>query len=161
MPPDLAVRNEMPSLDKPIRWFTEVAEVGDRWFVSLTGGVAHVGGWMRREAWIAADSAVAAFSTTVSLAKRFSSVPPAPARSSLLADGLDVLPAPDEAHPKSIRVLPENPPGVLPVLQALGQTVAKHAHVGYGSLETDTRFWALIGLLQRLRTTDERQGTES
>jgi hypothetical protein len=141
----------MPSLDKPIRWFAEVAEVGDRWFLSFTGGVAHVGGWARREAWIAADSAVAAFATTVTVARRFSSVAP-PVRPSLLADGLDVLPAQGESHPSSIRVLPDHPPGVAPVLQALGRTVAKHAHAGYGSLEGDPRFWTLIHLLHRLRS---------
>jgi hypothetical protein len=40
--------------------------------------------------------------------------------------------------------------GVLPVLQALGRTVADHVHQGYASLETDERFWTLVRLLEAL-----------
>jgi hypothetical protein len=54
-----------------------------------------------------------------------------------------------------------NPPGVLPLLQALGRTVAKHAHAGYASLQEDPRFWTLIHLLQRLgRPTIEAVDTD-
>lgn len=48
----------------------ELADTGDRWFLSLAGGLVRVGGWARREADIAAESAVAAFSTTVKVAKK-------------------------------------------------------------------------------------------
>jgi hypothetical protein len=143
----------MRSLDKPFKWLVEVADAGDRCFVAFTSGVAHVGAFARREAWIAADSAVAALATTLDVAKRISPPPRAPQVSSVLADGLDVLPAIPSSLgvPSSTRA---NPPGVAPVLQALGRTVAKHTHAGYVSLESDPRFWTLVDLLQKLRTSE-------
>lgn len=43
-----------------------------------------------------------------------------------------------------------NSAGVVPLLQALGRTVASYTNQGYASLQQDDRFWTLIHLLQRL-----------
>src|SRR5262245_54705352 len=79
------MKNEMllSSVNNPLKWIAEksrvgdharqVADVSDRWFLAVTGTIIHAGDWARREAWIAADSAVAAFATTVDLAKKLSS----------------------------------------------------------------------------------------
>src|SRR5215467_10508017 len=78
----------------------EVAAVGDRWFLSLAGGVGRAGGWARKEADIVADSAVAAFATTMTVAKALTSLVMAglePAKGSV-QDGEahhHELPAPD------------------------------------------------------------------
>jgi hypothetical protein len=43
-----------------------------------------------------------------------------------------------------------SPAGVVPLLQALGRTVATHAQHGYASLQEDPRFWTLVSLVQTL-----------
>jgi hypothetical protein len=189
MSPDMP----LSSLSKPIEWMAkrsraleharEIADVSDRWFLSVTGGVAGVGGWARREAWIVADSAVAAFATTVNVAKKLAAAEPPrpPARQALPAEPLSPSPSPslapragetldllcavygereeaeerngDEAlPPEGVRCTEphaRNPAGVVPLLQALGRTVAKHTP-RYASLQEDPRFWTLIHLLQGL-----------
>jgi hypothetical protein len=170
----------LPSLSKPFQWMTpsrravdharEIADVGDRWFLSVTGGVVGIGGWARREAWIVADSAVAAFATTVNVAKKLAaaegtgpsprrpaapdvdeSAPPPPRP----GDTLDLLCAiretegPPEPGLRCAEPNAPNPAGVVPLLQALGRTVARHTP-RYASLQEDPRFWTLIHLLQRL-----------
>ncbi len=66
---------------------------------------------------------------------------------------------PRRRRPKSAPKVDERKPepvsepqtaGVLPLLQALGQTVADHTQRGYATLEQDERFWTLIHLLQLL-----------
>jgi hypothetical protein len=42
------------------------------------------------------------------------------------------------------------PAGVVPLLQALGRTVATHTQAGYASLQEDPRFWTLVHLVQTL-----------
>jgi hypothetical protein len=148
----------------------EIADVSDRWFLSVTGGVVGIGGWARREAWIVADSAVAAFATTVNVAKKLAAVegsrplvkrpaaldvdepsPPPPRP----GDTLDLLCAiresegPPEPGLRCAETNAPNPAGVVPLLQALGRTVARHTP-RYASLQEDPRFWTLIHLLQRL-----------
>jgi hypothetical protein len=80
------MKTEMPAPagHNPLKWIAEksrivdharqVADVSDRWFLAVTGGIVNAGDWARREAWIVADSAVAAFATTVDVAKKLSSV---------------------------------------------------------------------------------------
>jgi hypothetical protein len=172
------MKTEMRSLciDKPGRWIatshaaehaSEIAHVSDRWFLSLTGGIANLGSWAEREAWIVADSAVAAFATTVTLAKRFTSTAPIkpakaplePRPTSQEPQNLDLIcgvrPGEEPAVPDPLGVDRAAQPGlssagVIPLLQALERTVAKHTHAGAGSLQEDPRFWTLIHLIERL-----------
>jgi hypothetical protein len=73
-------------------------------------------------------------------------------------NGIGLVPAiPRRGRPSAIDVegvLPDNSvrgtAGVVPLLQALGRTVASHAHQGYASLQQDDRFWTLIHLVQLL-----------
>jgi hypothetical protein len=46
-------------------------------------------------------------------------------------------------------------PGVLPLVQAMGQVVADHADAGYTTLADDERMWTLLGLLQELSRPPE------
>lgn len=187
------------------RHVREIADAGDRWFLSVAGGLGRLGGWARREADIAADSAVAAFATTVSVAKKLagSDANPAAERASSSARaaprrasksrrgpasegddsegssqrsperGIDLLPAvragdpSAKAGPRSpeLEGVPaphdpskRSPAGVVPLLQALGRTVADHTHENYASLQQDERFWTLIHLLQMLRRPSIAEG---
>src|SRR5690348_5312311 len=63
----------------------EIAHVSDEWFVSLAGAVGRAGWWARREADIVADSAVAAFATTMGVAKTLTAL----AASGLVPAGMD------------------------------------------------------------------------
>ena len=56
-----------------------------------------------------------------------------------------------------------SPAGVVPLLQALGRTMADHTRAGYATLQKDDRFWTLIRLLQVLGgpERDEALGAES
>jgi hypothetical protein len=160
-----------------VRHARELAETGDRWFLTMAGGLGKLGGWARREADIAADSAAAAFTTTVDVAKKLTGIAPRRSDQSERARQ-DEEPAPRRARdttleraeiptmawsppkPRKKRSRPQreraepafasHPPGVVPLLQALGRTVADHTHKGYATLEQDERFWTLIHLLQLL-----------
>jgi hypothetical protein len=46
---------------------------------------------------------------------------------------------------------PSSPPGLVPLLRALGRVVASHDREGYATLESDERFWTLVYVLQSLR----------
>jgi hypothetical protein len=195
-------RDDLLLIEQPMKWIggrrsvvdhaREIADLGDRWFLSVTGGIAYVGGWARREAEIVAESAVAAFATSVTVAKRLSFVGPPP-RARLrsqpaprlddvsrlegeegsepswsrgFAVDVDLISAVRAADaPSSVSkeggeecrlgvsrdpLARSAPPGVVPLLQALGRTVARHTHAGYASLQEDPRFWTLVHLLQRL-----------
>jgi hypothetical protein len=160
----------------------EIAETGDQWFLSLAAGLGRAGGWARKEADIAADSAVAAFATTMLVAKKLialSVVGLEPRTPLSHNDGepvrhkgsgsvrpevtLDLVSAirPDDGDYLDARVAErlgvkqDDPPvprpaGVVPLLQALGRTVATHAQAGYASLQEDPRFWTLVHLVQAL-----------
>jgi hypothetical protein len=165
------------SVRNPVKWIAEksrvvdharhVADVSDRWFLAVTGGIVSVGSWAQKEAWIVADSAVAAFATTVDVAKKMSSAEGAapsrvrereehrPTSLDLVAAvrALDASEADLGARWTDGLVRDParaNPAGVVPLLQALGRTVSKHTHAGYASLGEDPRFWTLIHLLQNL-----------
>ena len=142
----------------------EIAELGDRWFLSLAAGVGRAGGWVRREADIVADSAVAAFATTMMVAKKLtafaaSGLEPPKAKSAREEEASPPPPALVEGLPLGLGLLhaqaPDgrrgaSPAGIVPLLQALGRTVARHTEAGYASLQEDPRFWTLIDLVQRL-----------
>ena len=160
----------------------EIAEIGDQWFLSLAVGLGRAGGWARKEADIAADSAVAAFATTMGLAKKLmalSTVGFEPKTSRSRKDGnasrhkgsgsvrpevtLDlvsaILPGDGDADEVGIAdtlgikqdtLAVPRPAGIVPLLQALGRTVATHAQAGYSSLQEDPRFWTLVHLVQAL-----------
>jgi hypothetical protein len=57
-------------------------------------------------------------------------------------------PAYGDRAPHERSLLASEPAGVLPLWRALGRVVSQHAHSGYRSLQTDTRFWALLNLIQ-------------
>jgi hypothetical protein len=160
----------------------EIADIGDHWFLSVASGLGRAGLWARKEADIAADSAVAAFATTMMVAKKlmaFSVVglESAPPRASVRGErsrhegsaassqhaALDLVPAIRahdgervESRPAERWGVKQNslavpgPAGVVPLLQALGRTVANHAQAGYASLQEDPRFWTLVHLVQTL-----------
>jgi hypothetical protein len=145
----------------------EIAAMGDQWFLSLATGLGRAGGWARKEADIAADSAVAAFATTMMVAKKLVALSAvgfeaaAPSRRNDGAPGrqdgsgsfgpeltLDLVPAtiPGNADFAEARVVERlgvrhdslavpSRAGVVPLLQALGRTVATHAQAGYASLQ--------------------------
>src|SRR5689334_7620537 len=81
-----AMRTEMPpsSVKRPPKWTAgtsriaaharQVADASDRWFLALTGGILQAGDWAKREVFIVADSAVAAFATTVDVGRKLSAV---------------------------------------------------------------------------------------
>jgi hypothetical protein len=134
------------------------------------------------EADIAADSAVAAFATTMTVAKKLMALSvvglePRPSRprdrggpgrpegsgAPQPEAGLDLVPAirtvdacgADASASERLGIKQDSlafprPAGVVPLLQALGRTVATHAQAGYESLQEDPRFWTLLHLLQRL-----------
>jgi len=164
----------------------ELADTGDRWFLSVADGLLRVGGWARKEADIAADSAVSAFATTADVAKKLTGVAPKRPRSGSskrksapkkvtadeqpkeASDPVDASDDPrtriglmaalpiDAWHDGHVEIesmlasLGRNPAGVVPLLQALGRTVADHTRAGYATLQRDERFWTLIHLLQVL-----------
>lgn len=163
----------------------ELADTGDRWFLSFADGLVRVGGWARREADIAADSAVSAFSTTVRVAKKLSRTAAEPAKRKKPKrrpksatrgrgdssepprwQGIDLMAAmPASAWESATRErwsteraeapfadATPSPAGVVPVLVALGRTVADHGRAGYATLQKDERFWTLIRLLHQLGT---------
>jgi hypothetical protein len=170
-----------------VRRAREIADTGDRLFLSVAGGLGRIGGWARREADIAADSAAAAFTTTVHVARKLTGLEaprprpraarkPSPAKraSARRRDGtLDPSAVPTLAwsmpdDPAKLRNEQSgaaiHPAGVVPLLQALGRTVADHTQRGYATLEQDERFWTLIHLLQLLSrpvVPPRRAATES
>lgn len=158
----------------------QLADLGDRWFLRVTGGLERLGFWARTEADIAADSAIAAFATTVDVTKRIarrgghSSEPDAAPRAharrttsnakrSTPPPKIDLLDATPAKPPRKRRTKARsgvsvvadgsgNRPGVVPLLKALGRVVSAHSDDGYASLEHDERFWTLLCVLQSLRT---------
>jgi hypothetical protein len=153
----------------------EIAELGDRWFLSVAAGVGRAGGWARHEADIVADSAVAAFGTTITVAKKLTALAtgnlgpareddapspdePALPEGSPLGFGLLHGEAPDRPDAPDAAALGigrdarpgASPAGIVPLLQALGRTVSRHTQAGYASLQEDPRFWTLIQLVQTL-----------
>jgi hypothetical protein len=160
----------------------EIADIGDHWFLSMAAGLGRAGIWARKEADIAADSAVAAFATTMMVAKKLmalsvvgleSGAPrrrdrgeprPSEGTGSFRPEvTLDLVPAnraddgrrvgasaSERLGVKQDSLAVPGPAGVVPLLQALGRTVATHAQAGYASLQEDPRFWTLVHLVQTL-----------
>lgn len=149
-----------------LRHAQQVADTGDRWFVSLAQGLGQIGTWARREKDVVAESAVAAAATTARVVKPLAwrlrpGTRPAPAADEEPAMQADPEtwsapavsgdlaasegPATEECAPAQ-----SNPPGVLPVLEVLGKVVTDHESTQYSSLQSDNRFWALVRLLQSI-----------
>ena len=165
----------------------EIANVGDEWFLSVASGLGRAGGWARKEADIVADSAVAAFATTMTVAKKLMSLatvglepadaprlreagtpaeqeePPPFEREVTLdlvsairpddgddSDAVDATSTDEWLGIRHDRLAVRSSAGVVPLLQALGRTVANHAQAGYASLQEDRRFWSLVHLVQTL-----------
>jgi hypothetical protein len=159
----------------------EIADLSDRWFLGVAARLGRAGVWARREADIVADSAVAAFATTMMVAKKVMSLAtiglegpgsgssrdgnPENSLPSLGQEvALDLVSAasPDEGDARGRVDLmvaerlgiehdsraAANEAGVVPLLQALGRTIATHAQAGYASLQEDRRFWTLVHLVQ-------------
>jgi hypothetical protein len=141
----------------------EVAQTGDRWFVSVVEDAVGAGRWARREADVIGGSMTAALETTIDVAKKLrpqrSSPNGAPASSDVVAGSPDRI-----ARPSNIELLEALadvgvPPqtadselalhraGIAPLLAALREVVSSRAADGYESLESDERFWALLELI--------------
>jgi hypothetical protein len=123
-----------------------LADATDRVFVSLAEGVGKLGPWQQRRS---------------SPPPRIAALKPNPTarRTSPLCDAASsarscACRGEKEQAPAVDRDRPLEPPGVAPVLEALGNLMAPHAADGYATVGHDDRFWGLIRLLQALADGD-------
>lgn len=174
-PEQLGQSHSMASYDL-IKQARQIADLGDRWFLGVARGLGRIGVWARSEADVAAESARAALATTVDVTRRLTlrERPPAPddaareepvpnpARTS--GPQIDVLDANPVESPRKRRHRgggvsvsaprgASNPPGLVPLLRALGRVVAVHSPDDYAALERDERFWTLLSVLHSLKAS--------
>jgi hypothetical protein len=157
-----------------IKQAQQIADLGDRWFLGVARRLERIGVWARSEADVAADSARAALATTVVITRRLtrqqaraesetnsaSDSRTSERRRRISEPNIDVLDANPVKSPRkrrernavSVAAKAErfNPPGLVPLLRALGRVVAVHAP-DFAALENDERFWTLLSVLQSLR----------
>ena len=155
-----------------MRHAREVADYGDRWFVSCGQALSDVGKQTRAAGALIGESAAAALQTTAGVARTLSDraglrprakAMPAPrpeekleVLSAIAADRAEGEEAPSQdcdGTPATIAmpegsVLTAERAGVLPMWRALGRVVSQHSGSGYRSLEGDERFWELLGLIR-------------
>jgi hypothetical protein len=147
----------------------QIADFGDRWLVSIGRSVNLLGDWPQDGAGPQPGSAPGLRSPRrnspsserkpKSKSARGRSGRPSTDRPSL--DLVSATPANPPASPSPPALAlegnsPENPPGVLPLVQALGRVVADHQDCAYSTLAGDERLWTLVDLLQVLARRPER-----
>jgi hypothetical protein len=150
-----------------------LATVGDCWFVAGVRSIRSVGTRARR----LVAGAGGARASQPSGAMLSETGPDAADERKLVGERneLDLLAATGFEHalgleddgfelalgPSAASLLVSEPPGVVPLWRALGRVVAQHAESGYRSLQTDSRFWALVRLIQSCTTERPEPGAAS
>jgi hypothetical protein len=132
----------------------QIADVGDRWLVSIGQSVHCVSLWAQEEA----DAALrpdpgSTPRSTPRHERRTRKSKSARSQSECASSSrpsVGLVSATPAQSSVSCGDGPENPPGVLPLVQALGRVVADHQDGSYSTLASDERLWTLVDLLQVL-----------
>jgi hypothetical protein len=163
-----------------VRRVCRLAAASDRWFVGLGGSLGRLGGWAYREVDAAATDAMVLLRGSkrrLDGPHSGGGVPPCASldgrpgesvdprarsfvpRTELLSATVACTPcdsaprAPIDGESDVVDTSSPSPAGVAPVLEVLGRVVSDHHESGYGSLDRDERFWALIRLLHTIGGT--------